>query len=135
MQGCPPIVRHVRRRYCCSWPCSPLSYPPENNYAYRDKTTYKDTDGNVFDDRDYVGTGTFPPLDVETSFPYTPIFRTPEDATVKKPDWLNDRRHYHNRGNSTFTGESSEYGDFFGLDDLFTEQPEVVDGLTEIYQT
>ncbi|MEZ5478079.1 MAG: hypothetical protein R3E95_11540 [Thiolinea sp.] len=27
----------------------------------------------------------------------------------------------HNRGNS-FTGENSVYGDFFGLDDLFTER-------------
>ena len=68
------------------------------------------------------------------SFPYTPIYRTVEDETVKVPAWLNDRRYYHNRGDTTFAGESSEYGDFFGLDDLFTEHPDVVDGMTEIYQ-
>ena len=41
---------------------------------------------------------------------------------------------YHNRGNTTFTGEDSQYGDFFGLDDLFTERPEVVDGMVDIYE-
>ena len=35
---------------------------------------YKDADGNAFDDRDYVGTGTFPPLDPAISFPYPPVF-------------------------------------------------------------
>ncbi len=49
------------------------------------------------------------------------------------PAWLNDVTMYHNRGNSTFAGESSEYGDFSGLDDLFTERPEVVDGMVDIY--
>ena len=41
---------------------------------------------------------------------------------------------YHNRGDSTFAGESSTYGDFIGLDNLFTERPEVVDGMSEIYK-
>ncbi len=50
------------------------------------------------------------------------------------PEWLNDVTLYHNRGNSTFAGESSEYGDFFGLDDLFTEHYQVVDGMVDIYQ-
>ena len=42
---------------------------------------------------------------------------------------------YHNRGNTTFAGENSFYGDFFGLDDLFTEHPRVVDGMIDIYST
>ena len=42
---------------------------------------------------------------------------------------------YHNRGDSTFVGENALYGDFFGLDDLFTERPEVVDGMIDIYST
>ncbi len=50
------------------------------------------------------------------------------------PSWLNDPAMYHNRGDSTFAGESSEYGDFSGLDDLWTERPEVVDGMEKIYQ-
>jgi glycosidase len=52
---------------------------------------------------------------------------------VKVPAWLNDATMYHNRGDSTFSGENSEYGDFFGLDDLWTERPEVVRGLTKVY--
>ena len=109
----------------------------ENQFTYRNKTNfpYKDAAGAEFDDKTYAGTATFPELDPETSFPYTPVFRTPADATVKQPNWLNDRTNYHNRGDSTFSGESSEYGDFFGLDDLFTEQPDVVNGMIDIYKT
>ena len=51
------------------------------------------------------------------------------------PDWLNDSTLYHNRGNTTFVGENSLYGDFFGLDDLFTEHPRVVRGMTDIYKS
>jgi len=106
-------------------------------YIYRDKDDYpyKDASGNSFDDADYAGADAFPPLDPNVSFPYKPIFHIPADATAKEPAWLNNPIYYHNRGDSTFSGESSLYGDFFGLDDLFTEQPAVVDGMTEIYQT
>ena len=55
-------------------------------------------------------------------------------ADVKVPAWLNDVTLYHNRGNTTFAGENSQYGDFFGLDDLFTENPQVVDGMIDIYE-
>ena len=51
-------------------------------------------------------------MDPATSFPYTPVFRTAADATAKVPAWLNDPTMYHNRGDSTFAGESSTYGDF-----------------------
>ena len=109
----------------------------EGQYSYISKEAepYKDAQGNVFDDKQYAGGTTFPPLDPATSFPYTPVFRTPADATVKVPAWLNDRTAYHNRGDSTFAGESSEYGDFIGLDDLFTEQPRVLDGMIDVYKT
>ncbi len=108
----------------------------EGQYSYRDKATYPyvDADGIEFDDRDYAGTDTFPPLDLD-SFPYSPVFRTTADETVKSPAWLNNPIYYHNRGDSSFVGENSNYGDFFGLDDLFTEQPAVVDGMTAIYKT
>jgi neopullulanase len=49
------------------------------------------------------------------------------------PDWLNDPIYYHNRGNSTWVGESALYGDFSGLDDLATENPRVVQGFIDIY--
>jgi glycosidase len=60
--------------------------------------------------------------------------RVPDDEKrVKKPDWLNDPIYYHNRGNSSFRGESNTMGDFVGLDDLFTEHPRVVQGMIDIY--
>ncbi len=62
------------------------------------------------------------------------MFTNPGDATAKTPAWLNDPTMYHNRGDSTFSGESSTYGDFVGLDDLFTERPEVVEGMGDIYK-
>ncbi|MEQ1725123.1 MAG: alpha-amylase family glycosyl hydrolase [Sphingopyxis sp.] len=55
------------------------------------------------------------------------------EAGVKVPAWLNDPIYYHNRGNSTFRGESSTMGDFVGLDDLATESPRVVSGMIDIY--
>ena len=112
-----------------------ISYE-SGEFTYRNKTDYpfRDADGNVFDDRDFAGTDTFPELDAETSFAQVPVFRSPEDATVKQPEWLNNRIYYHNRGDSTFAGESSLYGDFFGLDDLFTSHPDVVDGMIDIYK-
>ena len=55
------------------------------------------------------------------------------ERNVKVPAWLNDPIYYHNRGNTTFEGESSEMGDFVGLDDLMTENPRVVQGFIDIY--
>jgi glycosidase len=52
---------------------------------------------------------------------------------VKKPEWLNDPLLYHNRGNTTFDGESATRGDFVGLDDIMTENPKVVKGMIDIF--
>ncbi|WFE27923.1 pullulanase-type alpha-1,6-glucosidase [Solwaraspora sp. WMMD791] len=110
-----------------------ISYA-EDNYTYVDKATepYRDAQGRPFEDRHYAdGTRAFPDVDTD-GFPYTPVV-DPADARVKVPAWLNDPTMYHNRGDSTFVGENSEYGDFFGLDDLWTERPEVVRGMTKIF--
>jgi alpha-amylase len=108
----------------------------EAKYDYVSKATfpYRDANGSVFDDRDYAGKDTFPTLDPEVSFPYHPFLHA-GDEHVKQPDWLNDVTLYHNRGNTTFSGENSTYGDFFGLDDLFTENVKVVRGMEGIYDT
>ena len=53
----------------------------------------------------------------------------PRESRLKRPAWLNQVTRYHNRGNIDFSSCSPaclEQGDFFGLDDLFTEQPFVV---------
>lgn len=52
---------------------------------------------------------------------------------LKNPAWLNDPKYYNNQGDSTWQGENSIYGDFMGLDDVDTSQPEVVQGMIEIF--
>ncbi|MGW6784624.1 pullulanase-type alpha-1,6-glucosidase [Streptomyces sp. NPDC054987] len=105
------------------------------SYSYLSKGAfpYLTKDGVPFDDSDYAdGKKKFPKTDGE-SFPRTP-FVPDAKKNLKVPGWLNDPTMYHNRGDSTFAGESSEQGDFFGLDDLWTERPEVVSGMEKIYQ-
>ena len=104
------------------------------NYVSKADSPYRDADGVIFNDEDFAGGTTFPDLDPAVSFPYTPGFASPEDATLKNPAWLNNTIYYHNRGDSSFSGENSLYGDFFGLDDLFTEHPDVVNGMIDIHK-
>lgn len=68
----------------------------------------------------------------DPSFAYTPVVPRGEEH-VKKPAWLNDPVWYHNRGNTDWKGESAQYGDFVGLDDLATENPRVIEGMIAIY--
>jgi alpha-amylase len=111
---------------------APYAYVPKDDAAYRTAA------GTPFDDRDYAGTTRFPELDPATSFPFVPHDPAgsddPGDVNHKVPEWLNDVTLYHNRGDTTFLGENAQYGDFFGLDDLFTENPRVVAGMTDIYK-
>lgn len=103
-------------------------------YTYRDTYDYpyRDSQGKAFDASKLAGQKKFPTLSLKKSFPYEP-FVSSYYKDVKKPAWLNDARNYHNRGDSTFSGESSTFGDFFGLDDLFTERPEVVQGWIQVW--
>ncbi|NUO92842.1 MAG: pullulanase-type alpha-1,6-glucosidase [Dermatophilaceae bacterium] len=118
----------------------------QHGYVSKEARPYKDVSGNAFDDAAVAGkpmcAGTakaypdcFPSLSAESSFPYKPVFRSDADKTVKVPAWLNDPTMYHNRGDSTFAGESSTYGDFVGLDDLFTERSDVASGMADIYKS
>lgn len=105
----------------------------EKSYDYLSKGAfpYLTKDGEPFDDADYAsGDRKFPAVDAD-SFPRTP---TVAGTGAKVPSWLNDPTMYHNRGDSTYAGESTTYGDFSGLDDLWTERPEVVSGMERIYQ-
>ena len=61
------------------------------------------------------------------------VFIPKGEEHEKAPDWLNNPIYYHNRGNSTFENESSTMGDFGGLDDLYTENPRVVEGMIDIF--
>lgn len=69
----------------------------------------------------------------DPNFAYTPYIPEGEED-IKNPAWLNDPIYYHNRGNTTFEGESSRLGDFAGLDDVMTENPFVVQGMIDIYK-
>ncbi|WP_392754182.1 pullulanase-type alpha-1,6-glucosidase [Streptomyces sp. LN590] len=97
----------------------------EKKYGYKPKGAYPylDRDGRPFDDSKGLAK-----VDAD-SFPYTP-----KNTGEKVPAWLNDPTMYHNRGDSTYAGESTTYGDFSGLDDLWTERPEVVSGMEKIYE-
>ena len=68
----------------------------------------------------------------DPNYAYTIKVKSAE-RNVKVPAWLNDPIYYHNRGDSTFRGESSQRGDFVGLDDVFTEHPRAVKGMIDIY--
>jgi glycosidase len=111
----------------------------DGSTAYRTvaEAPFRDSNGRPFDAHALAYDGTdpapvFPRLSAETSFAHIP-FVPPGEAHSKGPEWLNDVTLYHNRGNSTFRGESSVYGDFAGLDDVFTENPAVVRGFIEVY--
>ncbi len=100
-------------------------------YRWKETYPYRDAAGTPFDPAHL--TAAFPDLDPDVSFPYVPVFRTESDATVKAPAWLNDPTLYHNRGDFQERPEALTYGDFYGLDDLFTEHPKVVQGMIDIY--
>ncbi|MGW3207863.1 pullulanase-type alpha-1,6-glucosidase [Streptomyces sp. NPDC001135] len=101
-----------------------------SDYLSKGAFPYLTKDGRPFDDADYADGGRkFPAVDTG-SFPYTPKVT----SRSKVPAWLNDPTMYHNRGDSTYAGESTTYGDFSGLDDLWTERPEVVHGMEKIYE-
>ncbi|MFI7362384.1 pullulanase-type alpha-1,6-glucosidase [Streptomyces sp. NPDC050149] len=97
----------------------------EKTYGYKPKGAYPylDRNGRPFDDAAGMAR-----TDAD-SFPYKPV-----TTGGKTPSWLNDPTMYHNRGDSTYAGESTTYGDFSGLDDLWTERPEVVSGMEKIYE-
>jgi alpha-amylase len=95
---------------------------------------YRDCRGRRFDPAAYALRRTFPCLRA-ASMPRVPHVPAPE-RSVKRPAWLNDVTRYHNRGDVDFASCSEvcyEMGDFFGLDDLFTEQPAVADGLGKVF--
>lgn len=105
------------------------------NYGYIEvsEKPYRDCNGKKFDLNKYIGKSNFPKLCVTKSFPSNPEV-SEKDKNIKAPAFLNDLTNYHNRGNSTFSGESSTFGDFYGLDDVFTEKPAVIAGWTKVWQ-
>jgi glycosidase len=111
----------------------------DGDTAYRSmaEAPFRDSSGRPFDPHLVAYNGinspeAFPQLSVERSFAHVPVV-APADVHAKGPEWLNDLTLYHNRGDSTFKGESAIYGDFSGLDDVFTESPIVVNGFIDVF--
>ncbi|MFZ5610337.1 MAG: alpha-amylase family glycosyl hydrolase [Pseudomonadota bacterium] len=90
-------------------------------------------DGFLGDDPPFQTAENFARL-TDPGYAYTPFVPAAEQE-VKVPAWLNDLRYYHNRGAMDWPGEAGLYGDFGGLDDLFTEHPRVLAGMIEIYKS
>jgi alpha-amylase len=94
---------------------------------------FRDCHGRFFR-ADRSVTGRFPCL-AARYMPHIP-FLLPANRHAKKPEWLNDPLNYHDRGDIDFgscSRQCFEQGDFYGLDDLFTEKPNVRIGLGRIF--
>jgi len=119
----------IQYRECLNVACP---YRSKGDYPYSRKGGLSGAPLNAGFAGDGVRSAANFALLTRADYAYTP-FVPPSEANVKVPAWLNSPIYYHNRGNSDFVGESSLYGDFFGLDDLMTENPRVVQGFVDIY--
>jgi glycosidase len=102
-------------------------------YVGPEQVPYRDCRGKVFRPARYVGKP-FPCTNAR-NMPRVPVLLG-ADRTAKKPGWLNDPTRYHDRGDIDFSSCNQtclEQGDFYGLDDLFTERRDVVRGLVDVY--
>ena len=111
-----------------------IQYSDNNTYVSHDDSPYLDAAGQPFDLKLVAGKDPFPKLDAKISFAKQPSV-DPTYSNLKKPAFLNDITNYHNRGNSNWSGTSVLDGDFYGLDDVFTEKPEVVKGWIDVWSS
>jgi alpha-amylase len=105
-----------------------------STYVGAEQVPYRDCKGKPYSAQRFAGTRRFPCVSARYQ-PRQPVV-LPENRSLKQPAWLNQVTRYHNRGNISFDSCSAacfEQGDFFGLDDLFTEQPFVVNGLAKVF--
>ena len=119
----------IQYRECVGGPCD---YRDKGAYPYSCRGGLDGAPINAGFAGDSVRSAANFALLTRADYAYTP-FVPPAEANVKVPAWLNSTIYYHNRGNSDFAGESSLFGDFFGLDDLMTENPRVVQGFIDIF--
>lgn len=96
---------------------------------------YLDSSGKSVSLSDLQNSNQTPDMDILTSFAKTPFIPFPDEAESRQPAWLNDMTNYHNRGNVGDWGNKEQYqqGDFSGLDDIFTEKANVVQGFADVF--
>lgn len=127
------VVNHtadvIQYRECVDRPCP---YRSRADYPYQRRGGIDGPPINPGFAGDEIGTAANFAHLTDPTYAYTP-FVPPAEAHAKVPDWLNDPIYYHNRGNSTFAGESATLGDFTGLDDVMTENPRFIAGFIAIY--
>ena len=102
-------------------------------YIGPEQVPYRDCRGKAFRPARYIGKPF--PCTSARFMPRVPVLLG-ADRTAKKPAWLNDPTRYHDRGDIDFSSCNQaclEQGDFYGLDDLFTERSDVVRGLVDVY--
>lgn len=133
------VINHtadvIRYREC---PHSPCAYRSEGAYPFTrhgGPSGAPINAGFLGDDEAHLTPENFAHL-TRPDFAYTPYVPAGE-THVKKPEWLNNPIYYHNRGD--FAGSGAQdmitHGDFSGLDDLATENPRVVKGFIDIYDS
>lgn len=119
----------------------------QNGFITLGAHPYKDAAGNDFTISEKAGFETtctsigeencFPLLDPVVSFPREPYIASDSKNAKRHPDFLQDITSYHNRGDANScgwaNGPCAMMGDFYGLDDLMTENPVVVEGLSDVY--
>jgi neopullulanase len=121
----------IQYRECIGRPCT---YRSRADYPYSRQGGVSGTEINPGFAGDHVATAENWAKLTRPDFAYTP-FITPGEERIKTPAWLNDPIYYHNRGETVYRNESSQFGDFVSLDDLATEHPRVIEGMIEIYGT
>lgn len=102
-------------------------------YVGPEQVPYRNCRGKPFVPARFVGRPF--PCTSARNMPRVPVLLG-TDRTAKKPSWLNDPTRYHDRGDIDFGSCNTaclEQGDFFGLDDLFTERRDVMQGLADVY--
>ena len=103
------------------------------SYSSR-RRPYRDCRGKSFNPATYVTRSTFPCLKA-ANMPRPPFVL--DGGEERQGARLAERStNYHDRGDIDFGSCSQacfEQGDFFGLDDLFTEKPVVLNGLAQVY--
>jgi alpha-amylase len=112
-----------------------ISYPQGNAFVSIGRAPYRTAAGRAFNPWSYTAGTAFPRLSARRSFAKTPTVPAPLRG-VKAPAVLNEVTRYHNRGDISWgscVGRCEMDGDFYGLDDLMTEDWTVVKALADAY--